>query len=100
MLMLTLLICVACTPLSTIPFDPNRKVSVEEQQVKQTGLPEIYSGMPCADYYKAQLGLCYSIFACPVRELREYQRGLQRTRTSFSCKIYFGNDAKAIIRGR
>ena len=87
MLALTLLAIVACTPLSTVPFDPGRKQNLEEQQAKQGNHPEIKSGMTCYEY-------CLAAGNCTASE--EARKRLQ----AWGCKIYFGSDAQNFLRGR
>ena len=87
MLALTLLAIVACTPLSTVPFDTGRKQNLEEQQAKQGNHPEVKSGMTCYEY-------CLAAGNCTASE--EARKRLQ----AWGCRIYFGADAREFLRRR
>ncbi len=99
-LILSLLICAACTPSSTTIFQPTKQQDWEKEQLKQLGLPEIRSGMDCREYYEIMLELCYSYIDCSPRQMRGYQRDLSRVNKTSICKVYFGNDARIMLRGR
>ncbi len=90
-----ILFLAACTPLSTIPFDPTKSKTSEEiaqAQIKAlmpVGMKAPYSGMDCDKYVEYQIAECEATFRCSTWRYRQLKRDLQRLKKSYNSQCLY-----------
>ncbi len=92
--LLGLIICAACTPLSTRPFEPTKQVSVAEEQRKTIvpgeGAP--FSGMDCLALVEYQIAYCEATLSCTAMLYRRLNRALRRLNKGFRSQCLYSED--------
>jgi len=98
MLVLTLLMLVACTPLSTKPFNPQKSKTTEEIVQAQlraalpAGMKAPYSGMDCVKYVEYQIAECEVTLRCSSWRYRQLKRDWMRAKMMFNSRCYYSKD--------
>lgn len=98
---LTFLVCLAvlllgataCTPQSTRPFEPTKKVNVEEEQRKSIvpgGAP--FSGMDCLKQVEYQIAYCEATLSCSSMQYKRLKRAARRLNKGFRSQCLYSKD--------
>lgn len=96
-----------CAPTSTIPFEPQKKVTTKELQLMQVksqlpvGTKDPYSGMSCRAYVEYQIAFCEAALTCSAWQYRRYKRELRLMSKIYSGQcLYSPGHLREILRRR
>ena len=81
-ILLVLIICTACTPLSTRPFEPTltQDVAAEQRKTIVEGKDAPHSGMDCRELIAYQIAYCEATLSCTAAQYNTLKRAARRLR--------------------
>ena len=84
----------ACTPQSTVPFDPSKKQDVAEEQKKTIvpGAGAPFSGMDCLKQVEYQIAYCEATQACTSMLYNRLRRAARRLDKGYRSQCLYSED--------